>query len=151
MLPSKLPSRPSDFTNSFQGSPLTLSKWDAFLIGTQEAPKKVSISVYQTQQPTSPTPSDMAYANIYVLEKQPVSWEHLIQMFKEEKNKETREQFVSNHNREQKYFHHSKYTEFIEQYQQEFDFFEFLRRYCRLKCIPLPDFEKKPQKAEELP
>ena len=72
-------------------------------------------------------------------------------MFKAEKNRKIREWFVSNHNREQKDFLHNKCTEFIEWCQLEFDFFEFLRRYYRLKGIPLPNFEKKPQNAEELP
>ena len=77
MLPPRLPSRPSDYTSSFQSSPqpsrlLPESRRDASLLGTQEEPEGVSIPVYQTQHPASPTPSDMRYTNICVLERQSV-------------------------------------------------------------------------------
>ena len=147
MLPSRLPSRPSDYTSSFQSSPqpsrlLPESRRDASLLGTQEEPEGVSIPVYQTQHPASPTPSDMGYANICVLERQRVSWDRITEMFNSEENREIRTWFLARYDREQKDFLHKKYEAFLDYCQEEFDFFEFFRRYCSLYKIPIPEFPK---------
>ena len=89
-----LPGRYSDVTSQIcsqfytEPSRRSESRLGRQAIGSQENPKGVSIPVYQ---PASPTPSDMGYSNICVLEVAKVSIERLKEMFDSEKNKEIRE------------------------------------------------------------
>ncbi|GMN65873.1 hypothetical protein TIFTF001_034942 [Ficus carica] len=85
------PPRLSDFTSQ---SPLDLGKIqqkptlprissEFEISGTHENPNGISNPVYKPQDPSSPTPSDMGYNNICVLERsnEKIDKKRLIQMF----------------------------------------------------------------------
>ena len=80
--------------------------------------------VYRTK--TSPTPSDMGYRNVFVLQNECISRERLKQMFYSPKNDDIRQRFFEFFPEEQRSLLHRLYNTHLRSLQKEIDFFEFL-------------------------
>lgn len=146
--PNKL-GRSSDVTSQCSlknlHKPIEPSRWsvqsriESSVIGVHEEPEGVSVPI---DQPTSPTPSDMGYANICVLTESKMSKERLKQMFESDKNHGIREWFFLTFTEKQRSQFYKEYTFTITRLKLEIDFFIFLRNYLKLKNLKVPEFRE---------